>query len=286
MSDKRKEEISAMMDNEASELELHRMLKSIEQDDELGESWSRYHLISGAMKGEIDSFSEFDISSRVSTALESEEAHSMPELEEPLAQASLGADEQSEIPASAPQAANDGSWLKKVWQPVAQAAVAASVAVAVVTGWQGVQVAGQSGTAEQSAQLLASQQVNAPSQLAASAPIALNGSGVQLASQENRNSIVRSGTYNNSGYSNGYNNIGSVYGNAAASTSGLTTVSTPAGVRTNNATVRTVTSSGTQLSEQHRRMLDSYFVTHTGNASINSSQGMMPFARVVNIEVE
>ena len=269
MSDKRKEEISALMDGEASELELHRLLKSMDQDDDLGESWSRYHSISGALKGEIDSMNNFDISARVSAALEHEETYSMPEVEDDADQLSATANSTEAV---ANKAANDdASWVKKLWQPVAQAAVAASVAVAVVTGWQGVQVANQTDPT------------------AVTNVVAQNDSQNHVPEAQyvtnNRSSIWRG----NQPQVATYSNVGSAYNVGNGLSDGVSTVATPGvfvgstNIRKNpNAQLR----AGGQLSARHQKMLDSYFVTHTGNASVNATQGMMPFARVVNIEVE
>jgi sigma-E factor negative regulatory protein RseA len=44
--------LSAMVDDEANELEVHRVLKNLEQDEELLGKWRRYHLIGSVMRGE------------------------------------------------------------------------------------------------------------------------------------------------------------------------------------------------------------------------------------------
>ena len=44
MSDYEKESLSALMDGEADDLALRRLLKSMDQDTDLGDTWERYHL--------------------------------------------------------------------------------------------------------------------------------------------------------------------------------------------------------------------------------------------------
>ena len=56
MTDKVKESLSAIMDGEASELETRRVLDQIAQDDDLRETWDRFHLARAAMADEpVDS---------------------------------------------------------------------------------------------------------------------------------------------------------------------------------------------------------------------------------------
>ncbi|TVQ72479.1 MAG: hypothetical protein EA373_02525 [Oceanospirillales bacterium] len=69
-----KETLSALMDGEVSDLELRRVLKSCQQDDETADRWQRYHLASAVMKREP--ISSFDLSKRVMMALEEEQTKS------------------------------------------------------------------------------------------------------------------------------------------------------------------------------------------------------------------
>ena len=71
MSDKLKESLSAVMDGEADEFELRRVLDEADSDPELRASWERYHLISAAIKGEAVS-SGNQLRQRVRDALSSE----------------------------------------------------------------------------------------------------------------------------------------------------------------------------------------------------------------------
>lgn len=118
MNDKHLEELSALMDGEASELEVRRVLGNIEKDQALCHKWARYQLTSSILKGETHGlathWSAFDLSARVSQALDAE-----PELKiAPAGKKRLGA---------------------AMIRPFANVAVAASVSAAVILGWQGYQ---------------------------------------------------------------------------------------------------------------------------------------------------
>jgi hypothetical protein len=52
MSEKLKESLSAVIDGEADEFELRRVLDEVGKDMELQRSWDRYHLIGSVMRGE------------------------------------------------------------------------------------------------------------------------------------------------------------------------------------------------------------------------------------------
>jgi len=52
MSEKLKESLSAVVDDEADEFELRRVLDEIGKDPELKQSWERYYLIGSAIRGE------------------------------------------------------------------------------------------------------------------------------------------------------------------------------------------------------------------------------------------
>ena len=52
MSDERiRESLSALMDDEADDLELARVLKAMDEDDDVSGVWSRYHAISAVLRG-------------------------------------------------------------------------------------------------------------------------------------------------------------------------------------------------------------------------------------------
>ena len=52
MSEKLKESLSAVIDGEADEFELRRVLDEVGKDAGLQQSWDRYHLIGAAMRRE------------------------------------------------------------------------------------------------------------------------------------------------------------------------------------------------------------------------------------------
>ncbi|MEZ5524977.1 MAG: sigma-E factor negative regulatory protein [Pseudomonadales bacterium] len=74
MSDSLRESISALVDDEAQELELRRVLSSMETDDELRKTWKRYQVASFAMKRQMDGRFDLDISGRVAEAIDKEPA--------------------------------------------------------------------------------------------------------------------------------------------------------------------------------------------------------------------
>ena len=71
--------ISALMDNQASELELQRILKASEQDTEVKAIWSRYQIASAVLRGELGRGEQApvvgsDFAARISAAIQEEEA--------------------------------------------------------------------------------------------------------------------------------------------------------------------------------------------------------------------
>lgn len=72
------EAISALMDNQASELELQRILKASEQDAEVKATWSRYQIASAALRGELRGEQApivmSDFAARISAAIDEEDA--------------------------------------------------------------------------------------------------------------------------------------------------------------------------------------------------------------------
>lgn len=100
MSDRLRESVSALLDGEADELELRRLLASAHQN-EVRTAWRDYHLHRDSLAGVDMRFAQFDISGRVQAALAEEKV---------------------------PMAA--GRW----WRPLTSVAVAASVAAVVAVG--------------------------------------------------------------------------------------------------------------------------------------------------------
>ena len=106
MSERMRESLSALMDDEANELEVERVLSRIADDHDLRNAWTRYNGARDALDGKSAGFSQLDISGRVRDAL-AEEAPS----------------------------GITATW-QRAMRPVASFAVAASVAATVVFGGQ------------------------------------------------------------------------------------------------------------------------------------------------------
>lgn len=104
--------LSALMDNEADELELHRVLKATDEP-ELRAAWTRYQVARAAMHNEA-AFSSVDLSGQIMAAIDAE-----PVLVAPVTSASSGA--------IVPRKTGSMAWLGRV-------AVAASVTLAVLGG--------------------------------------------------------------------------------------------------------------------------------------------------------
>lgn len=186
MTEQQREALSALMDGEASELELRRTLKDLDSSPELLSQWDRYHMIRSSIKGDVNALGNLDITQAVSAAIADEEVHHQ-------------------------ESSQSGQWFKSV----ASMAVAASVTFAVVLGWQNY-------TADTGV---------SNNQIAfETAPVVRDGKAV-LASTANQ-----------------------------------------------GAKPQLIPS--TMVQER----LQNYMLTHTQNASLNTSHGMMPYARVVNME--
>ncbi len=67
------ESISALMDNQASELELQRILKASEQDAEVKATWARYQMASAVIRGEQAPIVMSDFAARISAAIDEED---------------------------------------------------------------------------------------------------------------------------------------------------------------------------------------------------------------------
>lgn len=104
MTDTMRETLSALLDSEADELALERLLRRVGDDRELRETWVRYNLARDVAAGHRLSHAGLDVSTRVRDALGS-------------------------------PGQRDGTSLRqRLLRPVASLAVAASVAVTVVVG--------------------------------------------------------------------------------------------------------------------------------------------------------
>jgi len=111
------ESLSALVDGEASELEIHRLLKvDSQQYEELRNRWLRYQTISASIKDDVPNVDYGHIASSISAAIDEESTHSAStstEAVKPKAISKIGA-----------------------WSGVGRFAIAASVAGAVVLGVQ------------------------------------------------------------------------------------------------------------------------------------------------------
>jgi negative regulator of sigma E activity len=100
MDDRNKESLSALMDGEATEIEIRRLL-SKEKGRELSESWLRYHHIRNVMRQTKNDEGEFDIHRQIADAIAQEPPLEWPkppigtfqQVEAHLAQAQLADEE-------------------------------------------------------------------------------------------------------------------------------------------------------------------------------------------------
>ena len=115
-----KEQPSALMDGDLSEIEV---LNELGTDPTLQDTWSRYHLIGDAMRGDLPVNLQLDLSDSIMLALEDEPAILAPKPAQP----------------AAPQVQPAGKvipFVRRFGQQVGQYAIAASVAAAVIFGVQ------------------------------------------------------------------------------------------------------------------------------------------------------
>lgn len=115
-----KEQLSALMDGDLSEIEV---LNELGTDPTLQDTWLRYHLIGDAMRGDLPVNLQLDLSDSIMLALEDEPAILAPKPAQP----------------AAPQVQPAGKvipFVRRFGQQVGQYAIAASVAAAVIFGVQ------------------------------------------------------------------------------------------------------------------------------------------------------
>jgi len=105
-----RESLSALLDDEANELELERILSRIADDDDMRHTWVRYNAVRATLSGNHLAHMQLDISSQVQQAIARQRG------------------------TSADQSA--ASLKQRFLRPVASLAVAASVAATVVIGGQ------------------------------------------------------------------------------------------------------------------------------------------------------
>lgn len=177
------ESLSALMDNQASELEFQRLLKALDSDPELKSTWSRYQIASAGLKGALPVMASRDFASRVSAAIDAEETYSLQPQVASLQVSQAGTGNVIAMPLR---------W----WQQAGRVAVAASVAGALVIGVQQYQTVAPQ-TAEFAANTPATAPVSAAETKAANLPSGINApalsartvavqSGYESRPQENR----------------------------------------------------------------------------------------------------
>jgi len=105
-----RESLSALLDDEANELELERVLSHIAENDDLRQAWVRYNAVRAAVSGHQLAYMKLDISSQVQQVIAEQRT---------------------------PSAAQTATSLRQRFlRPVASLAIAASVAATVVIGGQ------------------------------------------------------------------------------------------------------------------------------------------------------
>ncbi len=115
-----KEQLSALMDGDLSDVEV---LNELGTDPALQETWSRYHLIGDAMRGDLPVNLQLDLSDSIMLALEDEPVILAPKPAQP----------------AAPEVKTAGKvvpLVRRFGQQMGQYAIAASVAAAVIFGVQ------------------------------------------------------------------------------------------------------------------------------------------------------
>ncbi len=222
------ESISALMDNEASELELQRILKASQSDAGVKATWARYQLASAVMRRDMPAVEVSDFSARVSAALDAEP---------------VPVEENTPVFAEAPR--------RHWWQNMARVAVAASVAGGVIFFAQNPMDAGQ------------------PGALMAAAPAAEPAPAVSLPSGYHGQALS-------------LRTVGMQQGYEARQQDPRQVMFVPRQSLNSASAARPASESP----EEVRDYLIQLIEAHADNAALNSSQGMLPFARVIFIEEE
>lgn len=217
--------VSALTDNEATELDLARILKASESDPEVKGLWHRYHLARAAMHKDLDQYADpvaaQGFAARVSAALEEEST-----------------------PRLAPRLSN---W----WANAGRLAVAASVAGAVIVGAQLYQ---QGGVGSEPAAAVADS-----SSSPAAAADGMASADVSLPAGFNAPPLAARPVSTQAFYE-----------------------SAP-----RRQVVFEPREAGVKVSEQQiRHYLNQLVESHTEHAAVNSTQGILPFARIPLVEEE
>lgn len=118
MKERNKESLSALLDGEADELEVRRILNQLDNDDELRDKWKNYHLMGSLMRDE--KFDSIDLTQGINQALDGV--------------ADSSGNDDSFMDEAANSAVSKPAWYK----PLTSVAVAASVTLAVLLGVQSI----------------------------------------------------------------------------------------------------------------------------------------------------
>ena len=118
MTERLRESLSALLDNEANELELERILSRVTDDEDLRHTWIRYNAVSATMAGAHLAHMQLDISTQVRQAIAGDSGHDL------------------EQRTAAPVGDNVVSLRQRFLRPLTSLAVAASVTATVVIGGQ------------------------------------------------------------------------------------------------------------------------------------------------------
>jgi sigma-E factor negative regulatory protein RseA len=122
MNERNTESLSALMDGEADELEIRRVLNQLDKDDELRDHWKNYHLMGSLMRDE--SFDSLDLTRGINQILDGE-----------LASNGAADIHTPSLHRESPMQKSGSAWYK----PLTSVAVAASVTLAVLLGVQSIE---------------------------------------------------------------------------------------------------------------------------------------------------
>jgi sigma-E factor negative regulatory protein RseA len=122
MNERNKESLSALMDGEADELEIRRVLNQLDKDDELRDHWKNYHLMGSLMRDE--SFDSLDLTRGINQILDGE-----------LASNGVADTNTPPLHRESHVQKSRSPWYK----PLTSVAVAASVTLAVLLGVQSIE---------------------------------------------------------------------------------------------------------------------------------------------------
>jgi len=232
------EALSALVDGEVTELELHRLLKTVDaggcaseinvglNGDSVKQKWQRYQLMGAAIRDDLADVRYTDLSSSISAAIASEPELSVSDL------------------SSSRRSSNK---IVALWSTLGRVAIAASVAGAVVIGVQSYQ-----------------------------SPLVGNGTGKSVL-------VVKDSLSAPSGLPIGYGAPASMQGTAVQAA-----YVQPTQARQVNFVPRQEKS--IQKTSQYNAELQAYLnhlmMEHAEHAALNGSRGMMPFARVAELNTQ